>query len=212
MGGEQCQFAGGALVVVLLPIPQRDVVPLDGGEPGFEGQNPLGLAARVRLTEAAQHGGDMLLVLLAQGLTLGILLEVVVPIRAAPVPPDRGRPHSGRGTWHRRRSRCRTARRRPCGPTGQRRGPAQPDHRSGRYRPALVPAGVSPLASRPSLIQIAGVEIADLLGQACRLRTPAWPAPRPAPAHRRGICPAACRRRHRRGDRRGSWRWRAICH
>ena len=51
--GTACQFAGGALVVVLLPIPQGDVVPLDLGEPGLEGQDASGLRLSIRLAEAA---------------------------------------------------------------------------------------------------------------------------------------------------------------
>ena len=80
-GGEAFELALGPLVVVLLPIPQGDVVPLDPGEFALEGQDAFGLGPRIRLAEAAQHGGDVLLVFLAQRLAGGIRLEVVVPIR-----------------------------------------------------------------------------------------------------------------------------------
>ena len=164
MGGEPCQFAGGALVVVLLPIPQGDVVPLDGGEPGFEGQNPLGLAARVRFPEAAQHGGDMLLVLLAQGLTLGILLEVVVPIRqpqSTLIEVDRiavGGLGIGVDPDAERRAAAHAA---TLGKgTGQRGLITDPIDVGQRRCQRGKPLGVT-----ACLIQIAGVEIADLLGR-----------------------------------------------
>ncbi|MNQ89922.1 hypothetical protein D3C85_1052460 [compost metagenome] len=82
-GGEALELAHRPLVVILLPVPQGHVVPLDLGEPGLESQDAFGLGPRIRLAEAAQHGGDVLLVFLQQRLAGGIRLEIVIPVRQA---------------------------------------------------------------------------------------------------------------------------------
>lgn len=83
MGCETLELAEGALVVVLLPVPQGHVVPLDLGEFGLKGQDTLGLCARIHFAKACQHTGDVLLVFLAQGLAAGVGFEVVISVRQA---------------------------------------------------------------------------------------------------------------------------------